>query len=270
MKSFRDLVLALREMGLDGSHPILVHASLSAFGHVVGGAEAVVGALMEHFKTVIVPTFTYKTMIVPGEGPPDNALPYGQMSDANKLAEFYHPDMPADSLMGIIPETLRTHHEAQRSIHPILSFSGVNANEILDTQRMDNPFAPIASLADRDGWVLLLGVEHRVNTSIHLGERLAGRKTFTRWALMVDLVVECPAFPSCSDGFNAIEPLMIPFTRTIKVGDANVRAMPLYELVETTRQLVLADPLALLCDRPECQRCNAVREDVKRKKQVHE
>lgn len=269
MKSFRDLVLALREMGLDGSYPVLVHASLSAFGHVVGGAEAVVGALLEHFKTVIAPTFTYKTMIVPEEGPPDNALNYGRMSDSNKLAEFYHPDMPADKLMGIIPETLRKHYDAHRSLHPILSFTGVNAEDILDAQRIDKPFAPIAALADRDGWVLLLGVEHRTNTSIHLGERLAGRKTFTRWALMADMVVACPAFPSCSDGFNAIEPLMIPFTRSLQVGDAAVRAMPLYELVETTRQLVTADPLALLCDRPECLRCSAVREDVKGRKQVH-
>jgi aminoglycoside 3-N-acetyltransferase len=85
---------------------------------------------------------------------------------------------------------------------------------------------------------------------------------------MADMVVECPEFPPCSDGFNAIQPLMDPFTRTIQVGDALVRAMPLHELVETTRQLVQVDPLALLCNRPECPRCTAVREEVRKSKQV--
>lgn len=262
MQSFRNLVRALRQLGLDGDRPVIVHASLSAFGEVVGGAQAVVGALLEHFETVIAPTFTYKTMIVPEDGPPDNGMQYGTLKDSNRMAEFFHHDMPADKLMGVIAETLRNHADARRSGHPILSFAGVNAREILETQKVSAPLAPIAALADRDGWALLLGVTHRANTSIHLGEQLAGRKSFTRWALMPDMVVECPHFPACSDGFDAIQPLMEPFTRTIMVGNALVQAMPVPELVETTRQLVEVDPLALLCDRPDCPRCNAVRAEV--------
>jgi aminoglycoside 3-N-acetyltransferase len=266
MLSHRELVLALRNLGVDGSHPVIAHASLSAFGAIEGGADAVVGALLEHFETLVMPTFTYNTMIIPEDGPPNNAIEYGTMKDRNKMAEFFYNDMPADKLMGVIAETLRQHSQARRSGHPILSFCGVNADDIIEAQTLSAPLAPIASLADQDGWVLLLGVNHKSNTSIHLGERLAGRKTFTRWALMPDIIVECPKFPSCSDGFNAIQPLMEPFTYKARVGDALVQAMPLPELIETTRQLVQADPLALLCERPECLRCNAVRDDVKRLK----
>ncbi len=268
MRSYRELVLALRKLDLDGSRPVIAHASLKSFGQVAGGAGAVVGALLEHFETVIMPTFTYKTMIVPEDGPPNNAVEYGTMKDTNRMAEFYHQDMPADNLMGVIAETLRQHSDASRSRHPILSFSGVNAEEILEEQEIDEPLAPISALAEQDGWVLLLGVSHRVNTSIHLGERLAGRKTFVRWALMPDMVVKCSNFPSCSDGFDDIRPMLAPFAQTIRVGSAVVQAMPLQELIETVRNLVHSNPLALLCDRPECPRCNAVRDEVRKLREV--
>ena len=253
---------AMRDLGVDGSRPAIAHASLSSFGRVHGGAQAVVGALLEHFHTVIMPTFTYKTMIVPETGPANNAAEYGARGDGNRMADFYTPDMPADRLMGTVPETLRQHRQARRSMHPVLSFSGVNAEEALKIQTLNAPLASIAAVMEENGWVVLLGVRHIPNTSIHLGERLAGRKTFTRWALTPDGIVECPGFPSCSDGFEAIAPRVKHITRETAVGNALVRVLPLRDLVEITRQLVTADPLALLCDRPGCGRCEAVKKQV--------
>ena len=257
--SYRELVRAFRGLGVDASAPVLMHSSLSAFGHVHGGAESVVGAVLELFETVLVPTFTYKTLVVPETGPPDNAIRYGAHSDRNKMAEFFHPNMPADRLMGVIAETLRQHPNAFRSGHPLLSFAGVNAKEYLIQQILNEPFAPIAALYDAGGWVLLNGVDHTSNTSIHLGERMAGRKMFTRWALMGEMVVTLENVPFCSDGFNAIKPLIDPFTKTAQVGNALIQAMPLQELVTTTRQLISADPTALLCSRTDCMSCNTTR-----------
>jgi len=265
MQNFRDLVLALRYLELDGSRPVMVHASLSAFGYVRGGAEAVLGALFGHFNSVVMPAFTYKTMIVPESGPPNNAVVYGSMSDSNKMAQFYHPDMPADKLIGVVAETMRRQKNAARSHHPILSFSGVNAQQFLDKQTLEAPFAPIAALADADAWVLLLGVPHSSNTSIHLGEMLAGRKTFVRWALTTDRVIECPSYPSCSDGFDVIDDYITNFVREVEVGETVVQAMPMRRLVKTARERVEAAPFFMLCDRPECPRCRAVREGLKEK-----
>ncbi len=256
--TFRELVRGFRALGIENK-PVLVHSSLKAFGQVQGGSQAVIAALLDQFKTVVMPVFTYKTLVVPESGPPDNAVVYGGHADRNKMAEFFYPDMPADRLMGRIAETLRVHPNAHRSGHPVLSFCGVNAREYLDTQVLAEPFAPIAAMYDKDGWVLLIGVDHRSNTSIHLGERLAGRKTFVRWALMSDMIVRCPNFPYCSDGFNAIQALLGPFIRQTQIGDALVQAMPMHELIETTRQLVQTDPLALLCSRTDCLSCNTVR-----------
>ncbi len=260
--TYRSLVRSLRALQIEPGRPVIVHSSLSAFGSVQGGSQVVVGALLEIFESVLAPTFTYKTLVVPETGPPDNAVQYGNHTDRNKMAEFFYPDMPADRLMGRIAESLRKHPQAYRSGHPVLSFAGVNVRKYLEKQLLNEPFAPIAAMVDDDGWVLLMGVDQTCNTSIHLGERLAGRKTYTRWALMSDMVVSCGNFPFCSDGFNAIQPLMDPFARKVNLGAAQVQAIPLRELIETTRQLIHADPTALLCSRTDCQSCNTIRSDI--------
>ncbi|MCS7010815.1 MAG: AAC(3) family N-acetyltransferase [Anaerolineales bacterium] len=257
----RDLLLGLRDLGL-GQAPVLVHASLSAFGQVEGGAPTVVTALKNTFHTILAPAFTYKTMVIPLVGPPDNGLIYGSGKDQNRMAEFFRPKMPVDPLIGIIPETLRRLPEAQRSHHPILSFTGLNAERFLNTQTLQEPFAPIGALAQADGWVILMGVNHTVNTSIHYAERLAGRKTFIRWALTPQGVVECPNFPGCSAGFQEIAPNVERYTRFIRIGNALLQALPLQMLLRAVVNRLHRDPLALLCRNEMCERCQAVRADV--------
>src|SRR5512139_4043373 len=165
MLTFRDLITAFRKLELDRTHPVIIHGSLSAFGEVHGGAETLLGALMASVDTLIAPTFTYKTMLVPESGPTNNGITYGSGRSQNRLAEFFTPDMPADKLMGVIPETLRRHPKASRSTHPILSFAGLQAKAILDAQTIEEPLAPIREARSRQGVVLLLGVDHTVDTS---------------------------------------------------------------------------------------------------------
>lgn len=262
MEIYRDLMIALQELDLDGSRPAIVHTSLSAFGNIEGGAEAIVGALLESFKSVIVPTFTYKTIVIPETGPANNAIEYGKSRDANFMAEMFYPNLPADRLIGIVPETLRQYPKAQRSEHPILSFAGINAGGILRTQSIDEPMAPINAIVNKRGWVLLLGVDHISNTSIHWAERLAGRKTFLRWGLTKDKVLACHNFPPCSEGFNDLDPQLDSIERIATVGEATIKAYPIKELIEIARAQIEADPLALLCTRSGCLRCEVIRQEV--------
>jgi aminoglycoside 3-N-acetyltransferase len=262
MVTFREFFTALRQLEIDRAAPVIVHTSLSAFGKVHGGADTVLGALMGAFNTVLMPTFTYKTMVIPEVGPPENALRYGSGVAVNRMSEFFSPDMPADKLMGIVPETLRRRPGVLRSGHPILSFAGVNANAALNAQTLDEPLAPIHALALDNGWVLMMGVNHTANTSIHYAERMVGRKQFTRWALTPAGVIECPGFPGCSDGFQALAPHVAEIARSVLVGQALVTAVPIQGLVEVVGKLINADPLVLLCGRAECERCNAVRASV--------
>lgn len=239
--------------------PVIAHASLKPFGFVEGGAEVVLDAMLASFAAVIMTTHTYKTKITPDVGPPNNGITYGSGHYKNQLAESFHPGMRADPMMGILPETLRHHPSATRTAHPILSFAGIHADLTLSTQTLYEPLAPIGALAEQDGWVVLINVDHTVNTSIHYAEKLAGRKQFVRWALAGDRVVECPNYPGDSMGFDAIEPYIHYDTRRVQVGDGWIQAVPLQLLLDVVQALIKKDPLALLCERLDCERCMAVR-----------
>jgi len=245
----------LRRLDLPPDAPVIAHASLSAFGPTAGGAPTVVDALLEVFSSLMMPVFTYTTMLTPEVGPPHNGLVYGAEDGNNRRAQFFNPAMPADRLMGLIPETLRRHPDAQRSCHPILSFTGVNLPDVLQTQTLHAPLAPLRALLDRDGWVLLLGVDHTTNTSIHLGEKFAGREAFTRWALTPQGVTACSGFPGCSDGFQTLAPSLEGFTRVVNIGAGRVQAFPLSGLVQAVRSFLHNDPLGLLCGHSYCPRC---------------
>jgi aminoglycoside 3-N-acetyltransferase len=263
MVTYSDLKLGLTRLGLTSS-PVIVHASLKAFGYVEGGPDTMLRILLASARSVVMPAFTYKTMLTPEVGPPNNGITYGRESDLNKMAEPFDPDMPADKMMGVLAETLRQHPSASRTSHPILSFIGIGADSALNTQTLYHPLAPIGVLAEQAGWVLLMGVDQTVNTAIHYAEKLAGRKQFIRWALTKDRVLECPSFPGDSAGFQAIAPILEKDSRFVKIGNATIQAIPLTKLVEVVTDCIRQDPLALLCQREDCERCNEVQSGLVR------
>ena len=218
-----------------------------------------ISALLDSFGGVLMPTHTYKTMLTPSTGPEHNGMTYGSEKDLNRMAEFYHADMPADVMMGVVPEALRQHPKAKRSMHPILSFAGVGVDDALKAQTLKNPLAPIEALAARGGWVLLLGVDHTVNTSLHYAEKLAGRKQFIRWALTDHGVIECPGFPGDSAGFQAIAPDLDFIAKKIQVGAALVQAIPLRMVFSAVVTRLNDNKKDLLCRDVSCKRCNEIR-----------
>jgi aminoglycoside 3-N-acetyltransferase len=258
MPGYEELRSAFASLDL-ADQPVIAHAALRRFGYIEGGAQAILDAMLAAFASVIMPTHTYKTQIIPDVGPPNNGITYGSGGSLNQLAEPFHPDMRADRMMGILPETLRNHPSATRTAHPILSFAGFNAEFALFTQTLYEPLAPIGALAEAGGWVVLINVDHTVNTSIHFAEKLAGRKQFIRWALVGDRVVECPGFPGDSRGFQAIASYIEPDTRRVNIGEAFVQAVPLQKLFHAVQGLINQNPLALLCERSDCERCRATR-----------
>lgn len=261
MLSFRNLTTSFKKLEIDHHKPVIIHASFTSFGDIRGGVETLLGALLASFHSILAPTFTYKCMLTPETGPENNGLTYGSTKDQNRMAEFFTKDLPADRLMGVLSEKIRLHPKAFRSTHPILSFAGINLEQAIDQQTMEKPFAPIHWLYEHQGYVLLLGVDHSVNTSIHLAEQLAGRKSFVRWGLTPNAVYECRNFPGCSGGFTQIDPILEDITKSIKIGDAKVSAIPIKAMIDELYQLFTNDPLALLCDKESCQRCEAVRID---------
>ncbi len=263
MLTYRDFKAAFRELDLGLHSRVIVHASPQAFEPVAGGANSIVGALLSTIEIVLTPTFTTRTMVTPAVGPPDNAMNYGEALGLNSDAAFFTPDLPADPDMSEVAEIIRCQPEARRSSHPILSFAGLNVDEALDSQSIEDPFAPVAWMADFDGDVLLLGVDHTANVSLHHAEKTAGRAQFTRWALTPEGVVACPGFPGCPDGFQAIAPRLEAVVRRVKVGPSTIEAIPLRDMVNIAVGWIHEDPRALLCDRLGCPRCAATRASVR-------
>ena len=260
MLDYVELKSAFEELELL-HRPVIVHASLKPFGYIQGGADTVLRAMLASFDNgIIMPTHTYKTMITPKVGPPNNGMEYDKETDTKVIAaESFHPDMPADKMMGALAETFRNHPSARRTSHPILSFAGIKSEAMLNTETLFEPLGPIRAMAAGNGWVVLINVDHTVNTSIHYGEKLAGRHQFVRWALVGNRVVECPNFPGDSMGFQSIEEYIGADTRRVEMGEAFIQAVPLKRLLEVVQEMINKDPLALLCEREDCERCNVVR-----------
>jgi aminoglycoside 3-N-acetyltransferase len=260
--TYHDIVRALRELELSRDSNVVAHVSLAAFGDMRGGAASALGALLATCGTVVMPTFTYQTMIWPESGPPDNACTYGDHVEENARAVLFSPDLPADPSLGQVAEMLRCHRLAARSSHPILSFAAAGAHtpEIISAQSLENPLGPLEWLYQHGGDALLMGVDHRVNTSIHLAEKLVGRKQFIRWAVGEERAYRLPGMPGCSNGFNAIAGKLAWSVQQTTVGIAPIQRIAIKKLVEAAMQMIQEDPHTLLCDDPKCERCDAIRQ----------
>ena len=270
MFTYRQFVKILEESGIDSRSRVIAHSTVSAPALVSGGAETIVGALTTTCGSVLMPAFTKRTTIIPPFGPQDNALEYGSEPDRNRDAEIFHPELSVDSELGDVPEIMRSHPQARRSTHPLLSFVGVNIEEALMSQTIEEPLAPIGWLADFDGDVLLINADHRWNVSLHWAERLAGRKGFIRWALSEEGVVECRNMPGCPDGLDAIESQLEGISHVTECDELRFELIPVRDLVNAAVGWIHEDPRALLCDRPFCPRCAAVRKSVRSEDSIQE
>ena len=256
----------LAELGLDGSSTVLVHASLRSFGHVAGGAATVCRALAATCGTVMMLAGSGDLTRVPA--PPGLIRPHNAYFTADSWPEFdeivasrvpFAADLPVDKWLGTIAETMRCTVAHERGAHPLLSFlaTGTHARRLVAAQRVEWPLGPIEELAALGGDVLLLGVGHTSNTTIHLAEQRLGRARFYRYAIGAPGVwQELPNIPGDSHRFEEIEPHLRAATAETRIGSCHARRIPATEVLRAADRLIRADPGAMLCDDPDC-RCTA-------------
>lgn len=163
-------------LGIERGMVLLVHSSLSAIGWVCGGAVAVIIALQKvlgETGTLVMPTHS-TDLSDPSqwENPP---VPKSWWQTIRETMPAYNPDLTPTRSMGKIAETFRKQKGVFRSTHPQSSFcaNGPQASYIVDNHSLAfgmGENSPLARIYDLDGFVLLLGVGHSRNTSIHLAE----------------------------------------------------------------------------------------------------
>ncbi len=172
-----------RALGVRAGLVLMVHSSLSAMGWVCGGAVAVILALQEVLGaagTLVMPAHS-TDLTEPSEWQ-NPSVPESWWQVIRAYMPAYHPDLTPTRSMGVIAETFRKQNGVLRSAHPHHSFCarGPQASHITDNHPLAfgmGEGSPLARIYDLDGFVLLQGVGHNRNKSMHLAEYRAAYRT---------------------------------------------------------------------------------------------
>lgn len=171
----KSLVKDLKQLNLKGEI-VIVHTALSKLGWVCGGAVALIEALQEVITkagTLVMPAHSgdYSEPKY-WENPP---VPEEWYQTVREEMPAYRPKVTPTRSLGVTPEIFRKFPDVIRSEHPCLSFIawGRDAEAITADHKLDYALgnsSPLAKIYERKGKVLLIGVGHNSNTSLHLAE----------------------------------------------------------------------------------------------------
>lgn len=170
------LVNDFRRLGVQPGMVLLVHSSLSSLGWVCGGPVAVILALegvLGPEGTLIMPT--HSTGLTDPDDWANPPVPAEWRDTIRETMPAYDPNLTPTRGMGAIPECFRKQPGVKRSNHPHASFAawGKHTNTIINNHGLTfglGEQSPLAHIYDLDGSILLLGVGHSNNTSLHLAE----------------------------------------------------------------------------------------------------
>ncbi len=148
----------LRALGVREGGVLLVHTSFRAVRPIEGGPDGLIDALLDALGTegtLAMPSWTG-----------DDDTPFDPTAT------------PAAADLGVVAETFRRRPGVARSPH-LFAFAamGPRAADIVDTPLPLPPHAPespVGRVRDLNGQVLLLGVGHDADTTLHLAELIAG------------------------------------------------------------------------------------------------
>jgi aminoglycoside 3-N-acetyltransferase len=228
----------LRQHGMAAGQTVIVHMAMSKLNWVVGGAQAVILTFLDVLGpegTLMMPTHTtYNTDPAEWQHPP---VPEAWWQTIRDHTPAYDPRTSPTREMGAVPELFRTWPGVVRSAHPVASFAalGPHARFLTEDHALEEDTgerSPVGRLYELDGHVLLLGVEHWNNTSLHLAEARAnypGKRTLRtgcsmlvngqqQWVNYESLELYGDDFGPLGAAFDTVYPVSVG-----KIADAEVR-----------------------------------------------
>jgi len=277
MHTIAELVADLRRLGVPAGGVLVVHSGYRSLGGVEDGPAGVVEALHRAVGdegTVLVPTFT-TDLVDPYTWP--TTPPPEERARLMASMPVFDPGSSAPHKMGAVVHALWRRPGAKRSVHPVTSWAalGPRAEELTRDHPLEDPEGiegPVGRALLADAMVLLLGIGHDADTTIHLGESLLDMPHLYALPDRYPLIGAgggrewrpVTKTTKCSDGFVRIEPHLegAGVIRRGKVGAAECQLLRSRDIVKVATTLLVAHPTALLCDDPECVHCPTSRQTL--------
>lgn len=188
------LVNHLRRCGIEEGQTVFVQLSMSKLGWVIGGEETIIIALLNavgESGTILINTNSSDNTDPSGwENPP---IPKRWWPIVRENMPAYNPLTTPSQRVGRVPDLFRNWPGVLRSSHPALSLAahGPNAEFLIsdhDLHQDTGENSPIGKLYQLDGHVMLIGVDHDSNSSLHLAESRAsypGKKNIINGSAMM-------------------------------------------------------------------------------------
>jgi aminoglycoside 3-N-acetyltransferase len=242
------IIDGLSHLGVVAGDTLLVHSSLSALGYVEGGADTVIDALLGAIGpdgTLLMPSF-------------QNG---GQHAIVRRGCTFDVRHSPSE--LGIISETFRRRPGVIRSLSPTHCTAGTGpaaaallADHHLCTVSVGRG-SPYDKLVRAGGKILLLGVGHESNTTLHLIENTRGAPTVSRERfepVVIDadgrewIVPTYPHMPGLARRYGRAEDALLAHgaQRNGSIGNATARLIDAASMADLIGQRIANDPLYLI------------------------
>ena len=243
------MIEQLLALGVRPGGVLVVHTAFSKVAPVQGGPRGLIEALLAALGpagTLVMPSMT-----------DDDQVPFD-------------PKATPCLGMGVVADTFWRMPGVFRCDSPhSFAAAGPRAAEITAPQPVDVPHgldSPVGRVYELDGQVLLLGVGHDANTTVHLAENMAGvryRLPCSSMVLINGQPVRCDySEPDhCCENFSFLDPWLEAEGRQRRgvVGSGEARLARSRDIVQAALARLRDNELVFLHPAGQCGECDAAR-----------
>ncbi|MGL4335392.1 MAG: aminoglycoside N(3)-acetyltransferase [Turicibacter sp.] len=247
-----DIKNGLSQLGVENAEILMVHASISSFGWIIGGSQSIIEAISEE-------TDYHATIVMPSQSM-DNSNPeewcnppvpkeWIQLIKDNIPA--FNPFLTPMRGMGELAQVFAMNPQVIRSYHPGVSFLalGRKADWLMKNHQLDYMLgegSPLQKLYAQDAKILCLGTTYETVTALHLAEYLTEfRSVITReaaimvkgkreWVKYKDLDIDSDIFNEIGAAFEKNSKV-----KKVVIGNSECKLLDMRSLIDFATDYLL-------------------------------